>query len=152
MLYFSDFVSTWFSIWWNCCIWGWHQFYCLCWYHKLSKSFKFSLENQCWLYTSFLLAKLKSEPELRALLYNYLNWSEVRWKLKSSIQTELRLLYISFRSSQWNENFREDLNMVPKLFQILIKMQNPSQELPASSKAQNQDIKDIIYFAPSKSA
>ena len=35
--------------------------------------------------------------------------------------------------------------------QIKIKISNPSQESPASSNAQNQDIKDMDMFAPSKS-
>ena len=35
--------------------------------------------------------------------------------------------------------------------QIIIKMQNPSQEPPVSSKAPNQDLKDMEFFAPSKS-
>ena len=35
--------------------------------------------------------------------------------------------------------------------QIIIKITNPSQEPPASSKATNKDLKDMDVFAPSKS-
>ena len=35
--------------------------------------------------------------------------------------------------------------------QIKIKMPNPSQEPPASSKAPNEELKEWIFFAPSKS-
>ena len=35
--------------------------------------------------------------------------------------------------------------------QIKIKMQNSTQEPPASSKAPNEDLKDMMFFASSKS-
>ena len=35
--------------------------------------------------------------------------------------------------------------------QIKIKMPNPGQEPLASSKAPNEDLKDMMFFAPSKS-
>ena len=40
-----------------------------------------------------------------------------------------------------------DLSNTRDHIQIKIKMPNPSQEPPASSKAQNEDLKDMDFFA-----
>ena len=60
-------------------------------------------------------------------------------------------LYLSFHWSECDQNFREDPSKVHDHIQIKIKMSNPSQEPPASSKAQNQDLKDMDVLCIFKS-
>ena len=45
--------------------------------------------------------------------------------------------------SECDQNFMEDPSKVPDHSQIKIKISNPSQESPASSKAPNEDLKEI---------
>ena len=51
-------------------------------------------------------------------------------------------LYLSLHWSECNQNFKEDPSKVADHIKK-IKMPNPSQEPPASSKAPNEDLKDI---------
>ena len=67
------------------------------------------------------------------------NLSELNWDPSLS----LNWLYLSFHWTECHQNFKEDSSKVSDHIQIKIKMPNPSQEPPASSKAQNEALKDI---------
>ena len=59
-------------------------------------------------------------------------------------------LYLSFHWSESDQNFMEDPREVPHHIPIKIKMPNPSQEPPASSKAPNEDLKDMYVLCTFK--
>ena len=63
--------------------------------------------------------------------------------LSELIKDLLSWLYPSFHWSECGKKFREDPNKVPDHIKIKIRMSNPSQEPPASSKTPNQDMKDM---------
>ena len=63
--------------------------------------------------------------------------------LSELIKALLSWLYLSFYWSEDDQNFREDLSKILDHIQIKIRMTNPSQEHPASSKATNQYLKDM---------
>ena len=52
-------------------------------------------------------------------------------------------IFLSFHWSECDENFRADPNKTNDKIQIQIKMSNPSQKPPASSKAPSEDLKDM---------
>ena len=71
------------------------------------------------------------------IIFSELNWADI-WA------------DLSFYWSERAETFRADPNKPHDKIQIKNKMSNPSQEPPASSKASNEDLKDMDIFEPSK--
>ena len=63
--------------------------------------------------------------------------------LSELIKALLSWLYLSFYWSEDDQNFREDLSKILDHIPIKIKMPNPNQEPPVSSKALNENLKDM---------
>ena len=57
----------------------------------------------------------------------------------------------SFKIKMESHGYIMGISKTSDYIQIKIKMPNPSQEPPVSSKAPNEDLKDMMFFAPSKS-
>ena len=55
-------------------------------------------------------------------------------------------MYLSFHWSECDQNFREDPSQVPDPIPIKIKIPNPKKETPVSSKAPNQDFKNMVVL------
>ena len=123
---------------WNHAIWS---------YYSSCRHPHSSILHVDWLSLSWAINKFKTQPTRPASwVTTSLGWTET-WFWAVLI---LDWLYLSFHWSECDQNLREDPRKVPDHIQIKIRMPNPSQEPPASSKTPNQDLKDMAVLCTFK--
>ena len=93
-------------------------------------------------------ARLKPEAGLGWSLFCIWALAQARALAQAQKVSKLILywLYLSFHWSECDQNLWEDPSKVHDHIKIKIKMSNPSQEPPASSKTPNKDLKDMMFL------